>query len=51
MNVFSTTDLTLEDPAKNDNLLYKKGEFIKKVERVFREVDEDAKKKDRGYLI
>ena len=24
MNVFSTTDLTLEDPAKNDNLLYKK---------------------------
>lgn len=49
MDVFSTTDLTLEEPAKNDNLIYKKGAFKRKVDDVFKNAEEESKKKDRGY--
>ena len=49
MDVFSATDLTLEEPAKSDNLIYKKGQFQKKVEKVLKDSIESKKKANRAY--
>ena len=34
MDVFSSTDLTLEDPAKDDNLVYRKSQFQKRIRKL-----------------
>lgn len=37
MEVYSKTDLTLEEPAKDGKLTYRKSEFLKQVERIIRD--------------
>lgn len=49
MNIFSATDLTLDDPAKEGNLIYKKGNFMKKVQKVLSDSVQDSKKHDNIY--
>lgn len=45
MNIISSTDLTLDEPAKSGELVYKKEQFKKRVKKTI----DDAKEETKGY--